>query len=143
MVERHVSGDRLSAFLDDELGEDVALELAHHVGSCHRCRDELEELRAARDALRRLPALQAPVLAAGTHIGGLGRRFRPRARLAAVTVMAGLAVLASAYAVGGQRGGVVPPTEVFLVDHVARTGGGGVPVPIVVDADGPVDDGPG
>ena len=37
MAEPHVSGDRLSAFLDDELEDDDAIDAARHVSACERC----------------------------------------------------------------------------------------------------------
>ena len=37
--------ERLSAFLDDELGEREALAVTRHLRDCDECRDELEQLR--------------------------------------------------------------------------------------------------
>jgi anti-sigma factor RsiW len=131
--DRHVSGARLSAFLDDELGESAALSVTHHVVDCPVCREELEGLRAARTALRRLPALHAPVLLAeaarpdpGWFASTTGR-VRVTAALATLPVL----VLTVAYVVGGAVGSdVVPSTDLFLVEHVARTGGGAIPSPL-------------
>lgn len=125
---RHVAGDQLSAFLDDELDDDAALRLTRHVTACAACRVEMEDLRHTRSWLRRLPALQAPVLTSE-------RRSLPRVRtwsrrlLVLVALLTLVAVaLVVAYVVGGQ-GEVVPPVERFLLDHLARTGDGPVPAP--------------
>ena len=140
---RHVSGDRISAFLDDELDDASALAVTRHLAACGACHHELEELRATRDALRRLPDLRVPApwltpgeegRALGTD-GSLLRRVRRRLRLPS-TVLAvllgvvGVALAGVAYVAGEERGEVVPPVELFLVDHVARTGGGPLPAPV-------------
>lgn len=131
MAERHVSGDRLSAFLDDELGDDDAIDAAKHIGACDRCLQELTALRATRDALRRLPGLHAPVL---TH--GVQRRVERRARwlrrarrgvgVAGVSLVMGFTL----YVAGAEVGSVEPPTELFLTEHLSRTGSGPVPTPV-------------
>ena len=131
MSERHVADERLSAFLDDELDEELALRVARHLHTCQPCLDALGELRFARDALRRLPDLQAPVLTAEA------RPDRPNVRRVSRTAMVTSAttlVLAllggTVYALGGDDGDVEPEVDLFLVDHVARTGGGPVPPPV-------------
>lgn len=133
MAERHVAGARLSAFLDDELPEDQALALTRHVTACARCRSELEGLRAAREALRRLPRLQAPVLTSGLAVRRVWReRAARRLRVAAVAAVVPAAVLGIVYLAGAEGPGeVVPPTDRFLVEHIARTGGGPVSTPVV------------
>jgi anti-sigma factor RsiW len=125
-----VSGARLSAFLDDELDDDAATGLARHVAGCGWCRQELEALRSTRTALRGLPAIQAPVLTREV-------RSRPAVRTWSRRIIAGVGVTASAlalgaaaYVAGGEGGEVVPPVEVFLLDHLARTGDGPVPAPL-------------
>lgn len=55
--------ERLSAFLDDELGDDEALEVVRHLAACADCWREFEELREAREALRRLETPPAVPLA--------------------------------------------------------------------------------
>jgi anti-sigma factor RsiW len=134
VAERHVSGDRLSAFLDDELGDDDALHAAWHVADCERCLGELAALRSTRDALRRLPSLQAPVLTAGVQarsqrLARAARRIKFVVAVWAVPVMLGAGI----YVLGGDAGEVEPTTELFLVEHLGRTGGG--PVPTAVGGD--------
>jgi anti-sigma factor RsiW len=126
----HASGTQLSAFLDDELGDEAALTLARHVAGCGWCRHELEALRATRTALRGLPAIQAPVLTREIRSHRRVRRWS-RGVVAAVGLSASaLALGAAAYVAGGEGGEVVPPVELFLLDHQARTGDGPMPAPL-------------
>lgn len=127
---RHVPGARLSAFLDDELDDDSALALTRHVTSCPACHRELEELRDTRGALRRLPALQAPVLTAERR--GLARVRTWSRRLVATAMVSVvlLGIVATAYVAGGAGGEVTPPVDRFLLDHLARTGDSPVPMPV-------------
>jgi anti-sigma factor RsiW len=128
VADRHVTDERLSAFLDDELEEDTALRVTRHLAGCPRCIEELEELRDTRDALRRLPSLQAPVLTAEARPDrSTARHVSRTAMLTGAMTMAVVLLGGAVYVVGGDRGDVVPPMETFLVDHVARTGGGPVP----------------
>jgi anti-sigma factor RsiW len=135
VADRHVSGDRISAFLDDELDDELALEVTRHLSACEGCLDELEALRATRDALRRLPALQLPATVL-TPIGSVAsrptllRRASRRLQLASIGLAVVMGVMGVAYLAGEERGEVIPPVEFFLVDHVSRTGGGPVPAPL-------------
>lgn len=131
MTERHVAGERLSAFLDDELSEPVALQVTRHLARCGACLADLEELRATRDALRRLPALQAPVLTAEVRPDrSTMRRVKRTALLTGAATIVAVLLGGGVYVLGGQGGEVEPPVDMFLVDHVARTGGGPVPSPV-------------
>lgn len=131
MADRHVTDARLSAFLDDELDDDTALRLARHLAACDGCLHELETLRATRDALRRLPALQAPVLTRQVRPDREAVRRLSRTAMVGCAMALIVAVLGgTAWVVGDDDGDVVPPVEMFLVDHVARTGGGPVPGPV-------------
>jgi anti-sigma factor RsiW len=135
MSDRHVSGDRISAFLDDELDDELAMAVTRHLAGCHACLEELEELRATRDALRRLPGIHvpSPVLTPARPTGSsrtVLRRLSKRLQLASAGLAVVLGVFGVAYLAGEERGEVIPPVELFLVDHVARTGGGPVPAPL-------------
>lgn len=131
MGERHVADQRLSAFLDDELDDELALRVTRHLRRCQDCLDALEELRSTRDALRRLPDLQAPVLTAEARPDRTKvRRVSRTAVLTSGVTLALMLLGGTVYALGGDHGDVEPPVEMFLVDHVARTGGGPVPPPV-------------
>jgi anti-sigma factor RsiW len=125
--------DRLSAFLDDELDEGDAIEVARHVAGCGSCQDELDALRVTRDALRQLPTVPPPsslLSQVPTAAGARDRRGR-RVAVAAVCVSVGVSgLLGAAFVVGGEQGDVMPPVDVFVVDHVVRTGGGPVLTPV-------------
>lgn len=128
MAERHVHDERLSAFLDDELDDELALRVTRHLHACQPCLDTLEELRFTRDALRRLPGLQAPVLTAeALPDRRTVRRVSRTAVFTGAVTMVMVLLGGTVYALGGNDGDVEPPVEMFLVDHVARTGGGPVP----------------
>lgn len=125
--------DRLSAFLDDELAEREAIEVARHVATCGSCQDELDALRVTRDALRRLPAVPAPSSLLSEVPTAADARERRGRRVAVAAVCASVGVsglLGAAFVVGGQEGDVMPPVDVFVVDHVVRTGGGPVLTPV-------------
>lgn len=130
MGERHVAGDRLSAFLDDEMADAEAIAITRHLAGCGACRGELEALRIPRAALRGLPDLHAPILT-GSVVAHARRaqRMARRVRLGLTVTIVPLAVALAAYVLGAEFGGVAPTTDVFLVEHVARTAGGLVPVP--------------
>ncbi len=64
-------GDRLSAFLDDELGDRDAMVVTRHLARCDGCTDELEQLRSLRAALRGLPGVQTPLSSAEAVPGEL------------------------------------------------------------------------
>lgn len=133
MSERHVSGDRISAFLDDELSEERALSVTRHLADCDDCLEELEQLRATRSALRSLPSVTPPVLTRGLDRSERRRRrLVRRLRAAAMVAVLPVALVSAAYVAGGIDGEVSPSTELFLVEHVARTGGGPLPAPIGV-----------
>ena len=125
-----MGGQRLSAFLDDELAEADALALTRHVAGCGRCRQELEQLRATRCALRGLPSVQAPVLTREVRPFPSVRWWSRRVLATSALAAAAFALGAAAYVAGGDGGEVVPPVERFLLDHLARTGEGPVPAPL-------------
>ncbi len=58
-------GELLSAHLDGELSPAERDRVAEHLEECDRCRDELEELAAARAAVRSLPLVEVPAAALG------------------------------------------------------------------------------
>lgn len=131
-------GDRLSAFLDDELDERDALAVTRHLQRCAECREELEALRSTRAALRSLPPVQ-PSLSWMVETAVLGPGDARSSRLAPVamgTLAALLALLAGAFVLGGDAPGQVrPPVQRFVVDHVRAVEGGPVVTPVRLDAE--------
>jgi anti-sigma factor RsiW len=134
----HHEDERLSVFLDDELGDDDALEVTRHLAACDRCMGELEEFRAARTMLRGLPDLQPPAAIFNDAVAAasLARvRWSRTVRLASAALAGTTLISAAAFAAGADDGGtVVPPVELFVVDHVVRVGGGPVITPVDLDA---------
>ncbi len=124
----HHEDERLSAFLDDELDDDAALEVTRHLSDCDRCLGELEELRAARSLLRGLPNLDPPqaIFSDAIAFASVERlRWSRTVRVASAALVGTALISAAAFAAGGDGGGtVVPPVELFVVDHVVRVGGG-------------------
>lgn len=136
MRDRGHPDDLLSAFLDDELDEASALRVTRHLADCPDCLADLEGLRAARSAVRGLPDIPAPPTSLFAAVPDVAAHTPSgRGRLAAAGVAAGLAaLLTTAFVLGdGEPGEVVPPVEVVVVDHVARTGGGPMIQPVDLD----------
>ncbi len=52
--------DRLSAYLDGELAGDDLAEIIRHLEECGCCRECLNEIRAVRDALRKIKTPEMP-----------------------------------------------------------------------------------
>jgi anti-sigma factor RsiW len=52
--------EHLNAFLDGALDEVTRRRLERHLAACDRCREDVDQLRLTRDALRALPARRAP-----------------------------------------------------------------------------------
>lgn len=132
--------ERLSAFLDDELSDDDALEVTRHLAGCDRCLAELEDLRHARALLRGLPNLDPPATIfsdAVAHASLERLRWSRTVRLASVALLGTAVMSAAAFAAGGEdHGTVVPPVELFVVDHVVRVGGGPMITPVDLGASG-------
>lgn len=134
---RH-EGERLSAFLDDELTDDQAIAVTRHLAACDACLEELEDLRAAREALRGLRAPEAPlsfmvqtvVLPAGAAEPDPSW---PRVVTAVGTVSTVLVLVVLALGGGAGSGTVVPPVERFVADHVGGVEGGPVLTPVRLD----------
>jgi anti-sigma factor RsiW len=134
VIDRHVSGDLISAFLDDELDEPRAMDVTRHLADCDACLAELADLRRTRDALRRWAATPAPVVPlGGIQRPGLVRKVSRGLQLASAGLVATVALVALAYVLGEDRGEVVPPADLFLIDHLARTGDGPLPAPYGYD----------
>lgn len=126
----------LSAFLDDELDDGLAAWVTRHLARCRACLEELEQLRAARSALRGLPdvrlpeSLMAGVASAARDATSVTRRRRRRLVAAAATGSIVGGVLGAAFIVGAPNGTVTPPVDRFVIDHVVQHGGGAVIVPV-------------
>ncbi|MDX1659678.1 MAG: zf-HC2 domain-containing protein [Nitriliruptorales bacterium] len=84
---------RLSAFLDDELPDDDALDVTRHLVACELCFAELETIRVARSAVRDLPHLEPPegLLAS---VQGAAAAVPQTPRLVAAALLGAGAVLA-------------------------------------------------
>jgi len=56
----HIADQSLSAFIDDQLAPDAALQAQTHLETCSVCRVRLDELQSLVDLLHRLPSLEPP-----------------------------------------------------------------------------------
>lgn len=126
---------RLSAFLDDELDEQRAIEVAQHAASCSTCTGELDAVRTMRDALRSLPAVAAPSPDLFAQaIASADVVFERRRRLVLSAAGAGglTALLAATVWLAGADadGTVVPPMDRFIADHVGRVDHGPLVTPV-------------
>lgn len=125
---------RLSAFLDDELPEDEAAEVARHVAGCARCHGELEDLRATRAALRSLPQPEPALsfMVESVLLGPVRDRDAPSGLALGAVVLVSV-LLVTAFVVGGDRGPVAPDVDGFARDHVETVGGRPVVVPVTAE----------
>lgn len=98
----------LSAMLDGEVSEAEASWIKTHLDDCGQCRDELDDLAAARAAVRGLPMLDLPddLHPQGTVVAG------PWLRRAAIAVSSAAAVVVLAVAALGVIGLAEDPTVV-------------------------------
>ncbi|MDX1620687.1 MAG: zf-HC2 domain-containing protein [Nitriliruptorales bacterium] len=111
----HHEDARLSAFLDDELSDNDALEVTRHLARCELCLDDLEALRATRKAVRGLPPVDPPdTLWAGIAEAAVVQPGPHRLLLAAA---AGVALGLTSYLLGMSDGRPsLPPAS----GHVAE-----------------------
>lgn len=121
--------EQLSAFLDDEVSDADALDIARHVSRCDPCAAELEGVRLARDAVRSLPTLKPPP-ALVSHPQQPPRQRRP---LVLLGIAGAVAATGMIFAAGGGTGDVVPPVDDLVVDHVNNTGGDLLLTPVRVE----------
>lgn len=133
----HGPDDRLSALLDDELGEREALAVTRHLAGCAGCRDELEELRRTRAALRDLPQVEAPLsfMVESVVLGPTAEPAHGPSMVAVGTLVAASVLLVTAFVLGGSAGAIAPDVDGIVGDHVESVGGGPVVVPVMLDAD--------
>jgi anti-sigma factor RsiW len=121
--------EQLSAFLDDEVSDADAVDIARHVSRCEACAAELEGIRLARDAVRSLPSLKPPA----RLFGSPQQSPRHRRPLILLGIVGGVALAGTIFAVGGETGQVVPPVDDLVVDHVTNTGGDLLLTPVRVE----------
>jgi anti-sigma factor RsiW len=127
---RHLD-DTLSAFLDDELAPAARHEAEAHLAGCADCRAELDEVAAARQAIRILPvhAAARPLVGTdsfGRHPRTPGRQTPPPRRRAAWALAA---AVAAAIAFLLPREPEVAPSLPSLADsHAARASMTGDPL---------------
>jgi anti-sigma factor RsiW len=116
--------DRLSAYLDDELAPAARREAEAHLAGCFDCRAELDEVAAARRAVRILPVHAAPgplvgIPTAAGHPWAPGAPRPAAARQRAVWALA--AAVAAAIALVLPREPEVAPSLPSLAgSHAAR-----------------------
>lgn len=53
-------GELLSAYLDGETTPDESRQVVDHLNGCDRCQTDMEDVHAARSALRAMPTLELP-----------------------------------------------------------------------------------
>lgn len=114
--------DTLSAYLDDELAPAARREAEAHLAGCPECRDELDEIAAARQAIRILPVHAAP-----RPLHGPGAIPVSAARRRAAWAL--VAAVAAAVALVLPHDPEVAPSLPSLADsHAARASIGGDPL---------------
>jgi anti-sigma factor RsiW len=113
--------DTLSAYLDDELAPAARREAEAHLAGCADCRGELDEVAAARQAIRVLPVHSAPRQFAPVPAPVAGGRRRAAWALAA-------AVAAAVALVLPQEPEVAPSLPSLADSHAARASISGDPL---------------
>jgi negative regulator of sigma E activity len=139
----------LSAYLDGELTADERDAVQAQLDSSAAWRDELAEVRAARDALRGLPALDAPTgfwdavharvadddtdVDADAVVVTIGAaRAHPRRRWAWVAASAAAVAAVVAIVVVPHRNEVSPNVAAVVAQHGAQGSDSGDPVSMLV-----------
>jgi anti-sigma factor RsiW len=122
--------DLLSAYLDDELGPSTRAEVERHLEESADWRAILDEVRATRDALRALPAVEGSPefwarMMAGDQVVDLAterrrRRSVPRWVVAAAGAAAAAVIVVGVVAVP-QEHRVRPAVAAFSDEHAARS----------------------
>lgn len=105
--------DTLSAYLDDELAPAARREAEGHLAGCAECREELDEVSAARKAIRIMPVHAAP-----RPILDLAVPALPSGRRAAWALVA--AVAAAVALVLPREPEVAPSLPSLAGSHAAR-----------------------
>jgi anti-sigma factor RsiW len=111
------SGELLSAYLDGELTPQERADVDGHVAGCAACRNELDDLAAARRAVRGLPMLDVPAAV----VLPVAPARRPRRRVVAwAASLAAVAVVALGVLTAG--GGAAPAFDLDTLaeQHTAR-----------------------
>ena len=106
--------DALSAYLDDELAPAARREAEAHLAGCAECREELDDVAAARTAIRIMPvhAAPRPILDVAPLTGSASRRR-------AVWAMVAAAAAATAFVLPREPE-VVPSLPSLAGSHAAR-----------------------
>jgi anti-sigma factor RsiW len=106
--------DALSAYLDDELAPAARREAEAHLAGCADCREELDQVAAARKAIRVMPvhAAPRPILDAAPVPA-------PASRRRAVWAMVAAAAAATAFVLPGEPE-VAPSLPSLAGSHAAR-----------------------
>lgn len=121
---------QLDAYIDDELPEEVASELRHHLRDCTLCRGMQERRLAVREALKlQFPPLEAPDLLRARIRSAIRETAAPAAapapsrwasetgRLIATAAVLGIAVLGT-WRISSQRAASDRLVESVLAGHV-------------------------
>lgn len=113
--------DVLSAYLDDELAPAARGEVEAHLARCAECRAELDDVAAARRAIRILPVHGAPRPLFQMPARAAGRRGR-----AAWAVAAAVAAVVAMFL--PREPGVAPSLPSLADSHAARASVTGDPL---------------
>lgn len=131
--------ERLSAYLDGELGAEERAALERHLPGCARCQAELADLRGVRALLRALPTPVAPRSFVLPDDGAVPRPIAPAAArrsarrattgavaramewVGSVAAVAGLVLLLGAALGGGQHGAASTAAGVAQTTATAQT----------------------
>jgi len=133
--------DRLAPFVDGALDPSDRAVVDEHLRSCARCRHEVAVARAAREALRALPAPEAPDIAAQFSPDRVAELAEPtpvaRSRWSkAAPLLAAAAVVALVALAIPRLGGSSGDTGVTAADAAAGADGARSDIPLRLELDG-------
>lgn len=114
--------DLISAYLDGELNAVETTEIESHLADCGECASELDDVTAARSALRGLPMLDPPVWVGRVDVvpiqSAKSRRAQGFTRWVAAAA-ASVILLAGVVVVSGEPAAVID-IDTMSTQHVAR-----------------------
>ena len=134
--------EALSAYLDDELGPAARRDAEAHLTGCGACRAELEEVAAAREAVRSLPVHPIPAHRWNELVAGSSRVLPLRRAHRPLWVAAAAAAAVVAVLLPREEPRIAPALPALANSHAVRASVTGDPLTELAPIAVPVSFGP-